>query len=236
MGRADSNPSIDALIVAHEGRVVEQPFLDDDDDDDETPHPSTFAQQSFEPQHVNISQPDLNDVSSSTSGHIAASGAHYRQDDAKSEMGEVLSKTTPLPSRSPSAKTSLKSIPLPAGINPTQRILSNVSAIPSSSSQTFHSPHCLNKFVLYETKRRFYIVGSNTSESMHRVLKIDRTSQEELSIVEDKTVYNEKQLKQLLRMLDDGNRTTGGFTRAGVFFGIAGVYIWFFMVIYGSNN
>ncbi|KAF8306902.1 hypothetical protein DL93DRAFT_2065154 [Clavulina sp. PMI_390] len=92
----------------------------------------------------------------------------------------------------------------------------------SPSQQQLSGTEELVKFTLYETKRRFYIIGSNSSDTMHRVLKVDRTSQEELSLDEDKTPYDNKQLSQLLRMLDDGNRATGGFTRSGIFYGIAG--------------
>lgn len=138
--------------------------------------------------------------------------------------------TVAMLSRSSSAKVSLNSIPLSKSRSFSTSTLAAQASGSSSTPSQSHTPpsnphhvHPLNKFVLYETKRRFYIVGTNTSDSIHRVLKIDRTSpQEELNIIEDKTVYSEKQLKQLLRMLDDGNRHTGGFTRAGVFFGIAG--------------
>jgi len=42
-----------------------------------------------------------------------------------------------------------------------------------------------NKFILYENRSRFYITASNASNSLHRVLKIDRTSQDELLVIED---------------------------------------------------
>jgi len=42
-----------------------------------------------------------------------------------------------------------------------------------------------NKFILYENRSHFYVVASNTSNSLHRVLKIDRTSQDELLVIED---------------------------------------------------
>lgn len=79
-----------------------------------------------------------------------------------------------------------------------------------------------NKFLLYETKHRFYIVASNTSESRHRITKIDRTSQDELVIVEDESLYTGKQMGDMLKMLEDGNRAQGGLGKARAFFGIAG--------------
>lgn len=79
-----------------------------------------------------------------------------------------------------------------------------------------------NKFILYENKLRFYIVASNSSDSRHRIVKIDRTSQSDLQVVEDDTEYSGKQMSAVLKMLDDGNKGSGGIGRARVIFGIAG--------------
>jgi hypothetical protein len=79
-----------------------------------------------------------------------------------------------------------------------------------------------NKFILYENRLRYYIVASNTSDSRHRIIKIDRTSQDELTVVEDEAVYSGKQMSAMLKMLEDGNKSSGGLGRARVFFGIAG--------------
>lgn len=79
-----------------------------------------------------------------------------------------------------------------------------------------------NKFILYENRLRYYIVASNTSDSRHRIIKIDRTSQDELAVVEDEAVYSGKQMSAMLKMLDDGNKSSGGLGKARVFFGIAG--------------
>ncbi|KAJ7221717.1 polyphosphoinositide phosphatase [Mycena pura] len=79
-----------------------------------------------------------------------------------------------------------------------------------------------NKFILYENRLRFFIIASNTTDSRHRILKIDRTSQEELNVVEDDSEYSGKQMSAMLKMLDDGNKNSGGLGKARVFFGIAG--------------
>ncbi|CCM03213.1 uncharacterized protein FIBRA_05337 [Fibroporia radiculosa] len=79
-----------------------------------------------------------------------------------------------------------------------------------------------NKFILYENRLRFYIVASNTSDSRHKIIKIDRTSQDELEVVEDEAVYSGRQMSAMLKMLEDGNRGCGGLGKARVFFGIAG--------------
>ncbi|KAF9511296.1 hypothetical protein BS47DRAFT_1395206 [Hydnum rufescens UP504] len=94
------------------------------------------------------------------------------------------------------------------------------NSVPRSSSTS--STLNLNRFVLYETRRRFYIVASNVSDALYCVMKIDRTTQDELILVEDDMVYSERQVQDLLRMLEEGNKGSGGLTRVGVFFGIVG--------------
>lgn len=119
-----------------------------------------------------------------------------------------------------------------------------------------------NKFILYENKLRFYIVASNTSDSRHKIIKIDRSAPtlsssshsappsqpstqagqshivsgaqrfalepDELediynvTVVEDDTTYSGKQMSEMLKMLEDGNKGCGGLGKAKVFFGIAG--------------
>lgn len=80
-----------------------------------------------------------------------------------------------------------------------------------------------NKFILYENKLRFYIVVSNTSDSRHKIIKIDRTTQgEELNIIEDDATYSGKQMTAMLKMLEDGNRANGGLGKPRMFFGVAG--------------
>ncbi len=81
-----------------------------------------------------------------------------------------------------------------------------------------------NKFILYENRLRFYLIASNTADSRHRIIKIDRTANEELVVVEDEAEYSGKQMSAMLKMLDDGNKSSGGLGRAKVFFGIAGMF------------
>jgi hypothetical protein len=94
------------------------------------------------------------------------------------------------------------------------------------SSQKKAAP-AFNKFILYENRLRFFIIASNTTDSRHRILKVDRTSQEELVVVEDDSEYSGKQMSAMLKMLDDGNKSSGGLGKARVFFGIAGSYCYF---------
>jgi hypothetical protein len=111
----------------------------------------------------------------------------------------------------------------------------DLPAIPNvAGKESVHATNCqptirifpaFNKFILYENRLRFFIIASNASDSRHRIIKIDRTSHEELSIVEDEVEYTGKQMSAMLKMLDDGNRASGGLGKAKVFFGIAGLLI-----------
>jgi hypothetical protein len=89
-------------------------------------------------------------------------------------------------------------------------------------TQSLSASPAFNKFILYENRLRFYIIASNAADSRHRIIKVDRTVQEELTIVEDEAEYSGKQMSAMLKMLDDGNKASGGLGKARVFFGIAG--------------
>jgi hypothetical protein len=85
-----------------------------------------------------------------------------------------------------------------------------------------------NKFLLYENRSRLYVVASNTSDSLHRIIKIDRTSQDELVVIEDEAVYTGRQMTAMLKMLEDGNKASGGLGKPKVFFGLIGTFFFFF--------
>ena len=146
------------------------------------------------------------------------------------EKSSLLSAISARPSQAQA--TAILPVSSAKGLNPVTTMSNRkVSGNKSSSSLAYvnskavdqNASFSLNRFVLYETKRRFYIVGSNSSDTRHRVLKVDRTTQDELIVTEDEGVYNERQLNELLRMLEDGNKGSGGLARVGVFFGIAGM-------------
>ena len=82
-----------------------------------------------------------------------------------------------------------------------------------------------NKFILYENKLRFYVVASNTSDSLHRIIKIDRTAPDELVVIEDEAVYTGREMTAMLKMLEDGNKASGGLGKPKVFFGIIGMCV-----------
>ena len=55
--------------------------------------------------------------------------------------------------------------------------------------------------------QRIYVVGSNNTEKNFRVLKIDRTeTPDKLNLNDDGIVYDPKQIRELLTMIDVGNR------------------------------
>ncbi|CAL1527176.1 unnamed protein product [Lymnaea stagnalis] len=84
------------------------------------------------------------------------------------------------------------------------------------------------KLVLYETKARYYIVGSNKSETRFRVLKIDRTEPRELVIHDDKVEYSRSEIRSVLSMIDGGNKPkkqgagNAGLSKNISAFGLAG--------------
>src|SRR6266436_1156474 len=159
------------------------------------------------------------------SSNLGSAASHGGSSTSLPEKASLLSATsarsfhTQTPSVSPACSAKALN-PVPAIGN--RKVSGNKLAFVNSNVVDQNASFALNRFVLYETKRRFYIVGSNSSDTRHRVLKVDRTTQDELIVTEDEVVYNERQLNELLRMLEDGNKVSGGLTRVGIFFGVAG--------------
>jgi len=91
-----------------------------------------------------------------------------------------------------------------------------------NGAQALRPPTAFNKFIVYENRLRFYIIASNVADSRHRIIKIDRTTQEELTVIEDEAEYSGKQMSAMLKMLDDGNKASGGLGKGKLVFGIAG--------------
>ncbi|KAG6878055.1 hypothetical protein C0993_000378 [Termitomyces sp. T159_Od127] len=93
---------------------------------------------------------------------------------------------------------------------------------PQPGPSIFRSYSTFTKFILYETRRNFYIIGSNAADSGHHIIRINRTTQDELDIIEDVVEYTGKEMSVMLKMLDDGNRASGGLGKARGIFGLAG--------------
>ncbi|XP_059486808.1 polyphosphoinositide phosphatase isoform X2 [Neocloeon triangulifer] len=83
------------------------------------------------------------------------------------------------------------------------------------------NPNCfgaispIQKIALYETKSRFYLLGSNNSQTRCRVLKIDRMEPKALNITDDNILYSKDQIKDLVNMIDSGNRSKTGQRSTG---------------------
>ncbi|KAL3513411.1 hypothetical protein ACH5RR_026128 [Cinchona calisaya] len=82
--------------------------------------------------------------------------------------------------------------------------------------------YSLEKFRLYETRARYYLIGSDKNKRFFRVLKIDRMEPSDLNISEDPVVYTSQEVKNLLQRIAEGNRATGGLTFVAKVYGIAG--------------
>lgn len=80
----------------------------------------------------------------------------------------------------------------------------------------------MQKFRLYQTHSNFYMVGRNKSRTYWRVLKIDRLEPFELNILEDSTIYTQRQCADLLRRINEGNKSTGGLKFVTNCYGIVG--------------
>ncbi|KAL8150797.1 hypothetical protein V2J09_020605 [Rumex salicifolius] len=80
----------------------------------------------------------------------------------------------------------------------------------------------MQKFRLYETCLKFYMVGRDKSRTFWRVLIIDRSEPHELNIREDSTTYTEIQCSDLLRRIHEGNKSTGGLKFVTTCYGIVG--------------
>ncbi|TKY64217.1 Phosphoinositide phosphatase SAC2 [Spatholobus suberectus] len=80
----------------------------------------------------------------------------------------------------------------------------------------------MQKFRLYETRSKFYMIGRDKNRTFWRVLKIDRLEPSELIIVEDSTGYSEIECCDLLRRIHEGNKSTGGLKFVTTCYGIIG--------------
>ncbi|KAG0609702.1 hypothetical protein M758_7G007600 [Ceratodon purpureus] len=102
----------------------------------------------------------------------------------------------------------------PATISPKPLVESNRDV----DSQSYP----LEKFMLYETRANFYMVGRDKKKQHWQVLKIDRSEASELSILEDPTIYTEAEIRLLLARVAEGNRPTGGLKFVTPVYGIVG--------------
>ncbi|CAA2969418.1 phosphoinositide phosphatase SAC2-like isoform X1 [Olea europaea subsp. europaea] len=84
------------------------------------------------------------------------------------------------------------------------------------------SGNYLQKFRLYETRSHFYMIGRDKRRTCWKVLKIDRSEQSELNIIEDSTTYSEIECYDLVKRIHEGNKSTGGLKFVTTCYGIIG--------------
>ncbi|KAI8914440.1 polyphosphoinositide phosphatase [Gorgonomyces haynaldii] len=77
----------------------------------------------------------------------------------------------------------------------------------------------LRDFDLYETKTRLMIVGTN-DYMIYRIAKIDKAS--DFQFVVDPVSYTKREVEQILEMMANGNRASGGLKLLTRFYGIFG--------------
>jgi hypothetical protein len=106
-------------------------------------------------------------------------------------------------------------------------------AAADAEASTAHAPRlaavsgALEHVSVYETRSRFFLVGSTADRAAFHVLKIERArhsadAAEHLAITEDPVVYTRDEKDALLRMIDTGNKAQGGLTHVCDAFGLLG--------------
>lgn len=80
----------------------------------------------------------------------------------------------------------------------------------------------MQKFRLYQTQSKFYMIGRDKNRTYWRVLTIDRSEPYELDIREDSTTYTESECSELLRRIHEGNKSVGGLKFVTTSYGIVG--------------
>lgn len=98
----------------------------------------------------------------------------------------------------------------------------------------------LQSFELYESESRLYILGTNSDKTLWRLLKMDRSEPSELDIDECSTVYTQSDYPELLKGLDEENRSTGGVKFVTKFYGIIGFIKflgpYYMLIYYGAEK
>ena len=84
----------------------------------------------------------------------------------------------------------------------------------------------IQRISIYQTNARIYVMGFDCSQSYYRLLKIDRTEPKSLLIDDDNRKYTEKEMDEILKMIDGGNTNsvnkTSGLQKTVSSFGIVG--------------
>ncbi|VVC42223.1 Hypothetical protein CINCED_3A001710 [Cinara cedri] len=101
------------------------------------------------------------------------------------------------------------------------RFLFSLSIMEESNSKIKCLPaiNFVQKIGIYESKNRYFVVGSNNARTKYRILKIDRTEGHELTIIDDQVEYTEQDMIQCLSL---GLHRNTGLNKIASAFGIVG--------------
>ena len=84
----------------------------------------------------------------------------------------------------------------------------------------------LERFVLYETWSHMYLVGSDEDQAIFRLIKIDRRIENPTSLSQilrvDRDNYSKEDLVDMLEMISEGNKVSGGLVKVIEAFGVIG--------------
>lgn len=114
---------------------------------------------------------------------------------------------------------------------PAEPQVEETTSPPTARNMHFESPRRRNdpgirkmqKFSLYETSQRYYLVGGDSQDQQFQMLNIDRTcAPGQINIVEDEIVYTKREMNDLLKVIDHGNRAAGGMKLKGNTWGVLG--------------
>lgn len=78
----------------------------------------------------------------------------------------------------------------------------------------------LQKFTLYESRKAFYLCGSDKNRTLYKLLTIDRTAGAQIVAREDPANYTRPQMQR--RLLDIEESQVGGINRVTVAYGVVG--------------
>ncbi|XAR51117.1 hypothetical protein NMG60_11005660 [Bertholletia excelsa] len=105
---------------------------------------------------------------------------------------------------------------------PPQSLTTEGEASSSTTPPAEVSNGYMQKFRLYETQSKFYMIGRDKGRTYWKVLKIDRSDPSELNVCEDSAIYSQRECFDLLRRIHEGNRATGGLNFVTTCYGIVG--------------
>lgn len=84
----------------------------------------------------------------------------------------------------------------------------------------------MEKYVLFETATYFYLLGCDALDTSYKLLKLDRCVKQPKTLsdvlLEDPNIYTKDEMTEMLKMINEGNKTSGGLTQMATGFGIVG--------------